>query len=62
MLITQFHIPIREVDKVLPEIVLWSRERNLDERPPFWPFWFADQTHVRFARKPVALARVAPDA
>ncbi len=62
MLITQFHIPISEIDKVLPEIVLWSRERNLDERPPFWPLRFTDQTHVRFARKAVALAGIAGDA
>ena len=47
---------------MLPEIVLRCGERNLDERPPFWPFGFADQAHVRFARKPVALACIAGDA
>ena len=47
---------------MLPEIVLRCGKGNLDERPPFWPFGFADQAHVRFARKPVALACIAGDA
>src|SRR5439155_14586481 len=51
-----------EIDEVLPEIVLRRGKGNLDERPPFWPFGFADQAHVRFARKPVALACIAGDA
>jgi len=62
MLIAQLDIPIREIDKVLPEIVLRRGEGNLDERPPFWPLRFTDQTHVRFARKAVALAGIAGDA
>jgi len=47
---------------VLPEIVLRRGKGNLDERSPFWPFGFADQAHVRLARKPVALACIAGDA
>jgi len=47
---------------VLPEIVLRRGKGNLDERPPFWPLGLADQAHVRFARKPVALACIAGDA
>jgi len=47
---------------MFPEVVLRSGKRNLDKRPPFWPFGFADQTHVRFARKPIALARIARNA
>ena len=34
----------------------------MDERPPFRSLWFADQTHVGFAREPVALSRIAGDA
>ena len=60
--IAQFDIPVSEIDKMLPEVVLRRRERNLDERPPFWTFGFADQAHVRFARQTVALARIAGDA
>ena len=47
---------------MLPEIVLRRSKRNLHKRPPFWPFRFSDQAHVRFAREPVALARIARDA
>ena len=61
-LVAQLDIPVREIDKVLPEVVLRRRERNLDEWPPFRPLGFADQAHVRFARKPVALACIAADA
>src|SRR4029077_8115181 len=62
MLIAQFDIPVREIDKVLPEVVLRSGKGDLDKRPPLWPLGFADQAHVRFARKPVAFACVATDA
>ena len=48
--IAQFDIPVREIDKVFPEVVLRRGKGNLDERPPFWPFGFADQAHVRFSR------------
>ena len=46
---------------MLPEIVLGSSKRNLNEWPPLWPLRFANQTHVRFTRKPVALSRVTGD-
>jgi hypothetical protein len=60
--IAQFDIPVSEINKVLPQVVLRRGKSNLDERPPFWPFGFADQAHVGFARKSVALARIAGDA
>jgi len=47
---------------VLPEIVLRSRKRNLNKWPPFRPLRFANQTHVRFTREPVALSGIASDA
>src|SRR6267378_3751652 len=47
---------------MLPEIVLRGGEGDLDKRPPLWPFWFADQAHVRFAWEAVAFARVASNA
>ena len=60
--IAQFDVPVSEIDEVFPEIVLWRRKRNLHKWPPFWTFGFADQTHVRLAREPVPLARIAGDA
>src|SRR5437773_5566512 len=34
----------------------------MHERPPLRPLWLADETHVRFLWKPVAVARVTRDA
>ena len=42
--------------------MLRCRKRDLHKRPPLWPLRFADQTHVRFAREPIALARITGDA
>jgi hypothetical protein len=61
-LVAQFDVPVREIDKVFPEIVLGRRKRNLDKRPPLRPLRFANQAHVRFAREPVTLAGIAWDA
>jgi len=47
---------------VLPEIVLGRSKGDLDKRPPLRSLRFADQAHVCFTRKPVALARIARDA
>jgi len=47
---------------MFPEIVLRRGKCNVDERPPFWPLRFPDQTHVRFAGEPVAFARIARNA
>jgi len=47
---------------VFPEIVLGRSKGNLDKRPPFRPLRFANQTHVRFTRKPIPFPRIARDA
>ena len=60
-LVTKLNVPIRQIDKMFPEIVLRRRKSNLNKGPPLWPFGFADQTHVRLAGKPIALARIAGD-
>jgi len=60
-LVTQLDVPVSEIDKVLPQIVLRSGKGNLNKRPPLRPLRFANQTHVRVSRKSVALARIAGD-
>src|SRR5256886_10623731 len=62
MLIAQFNVPVREIDEVLPEIMLRRGKSDVDEGTPFWPLRLADQAHVRFTRQPVAFARVAGNA
>jgi hypothetical protein len=59
MLVAQFDIPVRQIDEVLPEIVLGRSKRNLHKWPPLRPLRSTDQAHVRFARKAVAFARIA---
>ena len=34
MLVAQFNVPVREIDEVLPEVVLGRSEGDLDKRPP----------------------------
>ena len=46
---------------MLPEIVLRCCKCDMYEWPPFRSLGFANQTHVRFAREPVAFARIEPD-
>src|SRR5437879_12102058 len=60
-LVTKLNVPISQSVKMCPGIVLRRGKRNLNNRPPLWPFGFADQTHVRLARKPIALVRIAGD-
>ena len=61
MLIAQFNVPVRKIDKMLPEIVLRRGKSDLDKRAPFGPLRFADQAHVGFSRKPVALPCITGD-
>ncbi len=44
---------------MLPEIVLGRSKRDLNKWPPLRPLRSTNQAHVRFARKPVAFARIA---
>src|SRR5881392_1835979 len=61
-LVAQFDVPVREINEVFPEIVLGRSKSDLDKRPPLRSLRFADQAHVCFTWKLVALARVAWDA
>ena len=58
-LIAQLDVPVCQIDEVLPEIMLRRSKGDLNEWSPLRPLGFADQAHVRLARKPVAFARIA---
>jgi len=45
-----------------PAIVFVQREVDLNKRPPFRAFWFADEIHAGLIRRAVGLTRVARDA
>lgn len=47
---------------MLPAIVIMDTEIDLDERPPFRSFRFADQMHARFLWSAIGLACIALDA
>ena len=60
-LVTQFDVPVGKIYEVLPAVVLVQAQVDLHKRTPLRPLRFADQTHVRFARKPIALLGIAAD-
>ena len=62
MSVAQLHVPVGEIDEVAPAFVLGRRECDMQERSPFRPLRFSNQRHVRFARQPVAFARIARNA
>ncbi len=41
-LVAQLDVPVRQIDEVLPEVVLRSSKGNLHEGPPLWPLRFPD--------------------
>ena len=60
--ISQFHVPIRQVQEMSPAIVVVKSQVDLDKRSPLRPFGFADQPHARFLRRAVGFLRVASNA
>lgn len=62
MLIAQFDIPVREIDKMPPTFVLGRRKGDLNKWTPLGPLRFADKMHVRFLRQSIAFACIARDA
>jgi hypothetical protein len=62
MLVAQLNVPVREIDKVSPALMLLRRKRHMNKRPPLRPLRFADKRHVSFVRKPIPLAGVTGNA
>ena len=61
-LFPKFHVPIGEIEEMLPAIVILRAEIHLDEWPPFRPLRLADQVHARFDRSAIRLPGITPDA
>jgi len=59
---SQFHVPVSQVNEVLPAFVLVHAEVDLYERTPLGPLWFADQVHGSFLRRVIGFARIARNA
>src|SRR5436309_8762538 len=60
--IAQFDVPIGQIDKMPPALMLGCRKRDLNKWTPLGSLRFADKMHMRFLRQPVAFARIARDA
>src|SRR5579872_6155803 len=61
-ILAQFHVPISEIDEMLPAFVLVQTEVDLHERTPLGPFRFANQVQAHFLGRMVCLACVTRDA
>ena len=60
-LVAQLDVPVGKIDKVSPAFVLRRRKCDVHKRAPLRALRFANQTHLRFPRQTVALARIARD-
>ena len=61
-LLSQFDVPVGEIDEVAPTVVGAPGKGDVDERAPLWTFRFLQERHPGLVGKPVSLARIARDA
>lgn len=61
-LFPEFHVPVSEIDKMLPAFVGRGVEREVHEGAPLWSLRLTNQLHARFPGKTVALFAVACNA
>lgn len=59
---TEFHVPVGEVNEMLPAFVLVQSQIDLNERTPLGPLGLANEMHARLLRRVVGFAGVAGDA
>src|SRR5262245_38727301 len=60
-LATQFNVPVREINEMLPGVLRGQADLHMHEGPPPWPSWPADESQARLVRSAIGLARVASD-
>src|SRR5439155_11867032 len=61
ILFPQLHVPIRQIDKMLPTIVMLEPEVDLHKRPPLRPFRLPDEVHRSLMGGPIRLDRITLD-
>ena len=57
----EFHIPISQIQEMLPAVMLRESQVDLHEGTPFRTLGLANQMHARFIGSPVGLVRIAQD-
>lgn len=60
--LTEFDVPVGEVDEMAPAIVWFVVKRDVKERLPAWPFGFAFEFHADLMREAVGFFRITTDA
>src|SRR6185369_1447348 len=58
----QLHVPVGQIEEMLPAIVVMKAEVDLDKGPPLGPLGFSDQPHARFLRRAIGLLSVTRNA
>jgi hypothetical protein len=61
-ILSEFDVPIREVEEVFPTVVVGETEVDLDEGAPLGSFGFANELEAGLVRGAVGLVGVAGDA
>ena len=59
---TQLDVPIRQINEVLPAIVVIEAEVDLHKRTPLGSLGFLDEMHARLRRGAIRLARITLNA
>src|SRR5947207_9324602 len=61
-LLPQFYVPVGEINKMFPTIMLVQAEMDLRKRTPLWPLGLADQMHSGLLRRAIGFESIAADA
>jgi len=60
--VSDLDVPIGDIEKVLPTIVVIQAQIDLNEWAPLRPFRLSDEMHPGFLGRSISLLRVARDA
>src|SRR5688572_14682624 len=61
-LLLQLHIPIRDIEEILPDFMPLVAEDERDNGSPFRAHWLSNQAHARFVRETIGLPGITFDA
>ena len=61
-ILAQFHIPVGQIDEVLPTVVLVQSQIDLDERTPLGPFRLPNKMHAGLQWRAIGLACITANA
>src|SRR6185436_5428098 len=62
LILAQFDVPIGQIQKMFPAIVMLKAKVHLYERPPLRTLRLSNQVHARLERRAIRLLCIAEDA